>query len=121
MMGDGRLRLLIRPGAESPVTQWFLNKGLSDMAKKKSRGVFGSIGDAVSNLVDAGSVAATGSQLGVLELAAEEEIAPTPASSKKKKKKTARKKKKAVAKSKKKAVVKAKKKAKAKKKKTKKQ
>jgi hypothetical protein len=89
------------------------------MAKKKSRGIFGSIGDAFSDVVDAGSVAATGSQLGVLELAAEEEIAPTP--KRKKKKKPAGKKKKAVVKAKKKAAVKSKKKAKAKKKKTKKQ
>ena len=61
--------------------------------KKKSRGIFGPIGDAVSNLVDAGSVAATGSQLGVLELAAEEEIRPAPSKRKKKKAKVARKKK----------------------------
>ena len=93
------------------------------MAKKKSGGIFGSIGDAFSNVVDAGSVAATGSQLGVLELAAEEEIRPTPARRKKKKKKAkvARKKRKAVVRAKKKTVVKSKKKAKKKvKKKTKK-
>ena len=66
------------------------------MAKKKSRGIFGPIGDAVSNVVDAGSVAATGSQLGVLELAAEEEIRPTPSRRKKKKAKVARRKKVAV-------------------------
>ena len=48
------------------------------MAKKKSRSVVGMIGEAVSDLVDAASVAATGSQLGVLELAAEEEFQPTP-------------------------------------------
>jgi hypothetical protein len=89
------------------------------MAKKKARGIFESIGDAFSDVVDAGSVAATGSQLGVLELAAEEEIAPTP--KRKKKKKPAGKKKKAAVKAKKKAAVKSKKKAKAKKKKTKKQ
>jgi hypothetical protein len=112
--------LPIRPEAEHRRHTVFEQK-VSNMAKKKSHGILESIGDAVSNLVDAGSVAATGSQLGVLELAAEEEIAPTPARRKKKKAKAARKKKKAVAKSKKKAVVKAKKKAKAKKKKTKKQ
>ena len=90
------------------------------MAKKKSRGIFGPIGDAFSNVVDAGSVAATGSQLGVLELAAEEEVSP-PHPKRKKKSKVARKTKKAVVKSKKKAVVKSKKKAKkTKKKKTKK-
>jgi hypothetical protein len=88
------------------------------MAKKKARGIFESIGDAFSDVVDAGSVAATGSQLGVLELAAEEEIAPTP--KRKKKKKPAGKKKKAVVKAKKKTVAKPKKKT-AKKKKTKKQ
>ncbi len=81
------------------------------MAKKKSHGLLESIGEAFSDVVDAGSVAATGSQLGVLELAAEEEISPAPAK-RKKKAKAARKKKKAVAKSKKKAVVKSKKKAK---------
>jgi len=48
------------------------------MAKKKSRSIVGLIGEAVSDVVDAASVAATGSQLGVLELAAEEEMKPAP-------------------------------------------
>jgi hypothetical protein len=51
------------------------------MAKKKSHSVVGMIGEAVSDVVDATSVAATGSQLGVLELAAEEEISQTRATS----------------------------------------
>ena len=63
--------------------------------KKKSRGIFGPIGDAVSNVVDAGSVAATGSQLGLLELAAEDEIRRAPPK-RKKKAKVAKKKKVAV-------------------------
>ena len=63
------------------------------MAKKKSRSVVGMIGEAVKDVVDAASVAATGSQLGVLELAAEEEMEPTPAK-RKQKAKVARKKKK---------------------------
>jgi len=80
------------------------------MAKKKSRSVVGVIGEAVSDVVDAASVAATGSQLGVLELAAEEEMKPTPAK-KKRKAKAAGKKKKAVKKFKKKTKKKTKKKA----------
>ena len=44
------------------------------MAKKNPLSIAGIIGEAVSDVVDATSVAATGSQLGVLELAAEEEI-----------------------------------------------
>lgn len=48
------------------------------MAKKKKPSLVGMIGEAVSDIVDAASVAATGSQLGVLELAAEEEMNPTP-------------------------------------------
>jgi hypothetical protein len=71
------------------------------MAKKKSRSVVGMIGEAVKDVVDAASVAATGSQLGVLELAAEEEMEPTPAK-RKQKAKVARKKKKVIMKSKKK-------------------
>ncbi len=71
------------------------------MAKKKSRSVVGMIGEAVEDVVDAASVAATGSQLGVLELAAEEEMEPTPAK-RKRKAKVARKKKKVIMKSKKK-------------------
>ena len=71
------------------------------MAKKKPHSVVGMIGEAVGDVVDAASVAATGSQLGVLELAAEEEMSPTPAK-RKRKAKVARKKKKVVMKSKKK-------------------
>lgn len=66
------------------------------MAKKKPLSVVGMIGEAVSNVVDAASVAATGSQLGVLELAAEQEMRPT-APKRKKKAKAARKKSKAKA------------------------
>jgi hypothetical protein len=68
------------------------------MAKKKAPSVVGMIGEAVSDVVDAVSVAATGSQIGVLELAAEEEMNPTPAK-RKRRAKVARKKKKAAPKS----------------------
>ena len=71
------------------------------MAKKKPHSIVGMIGEAVSDIVDAASVAATGSQLGVLELAAEEEMSPTPAK-RKRKAKAARKTKKVVMKNKKK-------------------
>ena len=57
------------------------------MAKKKPRSFVGMIGETVGDVVDAASVAATGSQLGVLELAAEEEMRPAPAPAKKKKRK----------------------------------
>jgi hypothetical protein len=49
------------------------------MAKKKSRSVAKLIGEAIGDVVDAASVAATGSQFGVLELAAEEEFKRAPA------------------------------------------
>lgn len=62
------------------------------MAKKKSRSVAEVIGEAVGDVVDAASIAATGSQFGVLELAAEEEMAPNPAK-RKRNAKVARKKK----------------------------
>lgn len=56
------------------------------MAKKKKNASWGErIGHVVSDFADAASVAATGSQLGVLELAAEEELG-APAKSKRKKK-----------------------------------
>jgi len=71
------------------------------MAKKKPHSVVGMIGEAVSDVVDTASVVATGSQLGVLELAAEEEMSPTPAM-RRRKAKVAREKKKVVMKSKKK-------------------
>jgi hypothetical protein len=59
------------------------------------------MGEAVSDIVDAASVAATGSQFGVLELAAEDELSPTSVK-RKRKVKAARKKTKIVTKSKKK-------------------
>jgi len=71
------------------------------MAKKKPHSIVGMIGEAVGDVVDAASVAATGSQLGVLELAAEEEMSPTQAK-RKRKAKAARKTKKAAMKNKKK-------------------
>ena len=71
------------------------------MAKKKTHSVVGMMGEAVSDIVDAASVAATGSQLGVLELAAEEEMNSTP-TKRKRKAKVARKKTKIATKSKKK-------------------
>ena len=71
------------------------------MAKKKPHSVVGMVGEAVSDVVDAASVAATGSQLGVLELAAEEEMSPTPVK-RKRKAKVARQKKKVIMKFKKK-------------------
>ena len=69
------------------------------MAKKKTSSLVGMIGEAVGDIVDAVSVAATGSQLGVLELAAEEEMNPTP-TKRKPKAKVARKKTKVAPKSK---------------------
>ena len=71
------------------------------MAKKKPHSIVGMIGEAFSDVVDAATVAATGSQLGMLELAAEDEMSPT-AAKKKRKVKVARKKKKTGVKSKKK-------------------
>ena len=71
------------------------------MAKKKPHSIVGMIGEEVGDVVDVASVAATGSQLGVLELAAEEEMSPTPAK-RKRKAKAARKTKKVVMKNKKK-------------------
>lgn len=71
------------------------------MAKKKRRSVAGMIAEAVGDVVDAASVAATGSQLGVLELAAEQEMRPI-AAKRKRKAKVARKNKKAATTSKKK-------------------
>jgi hypothetical protein len=69
------------------------------MAKKKTHSVVGMVGEAVSDVVDAATVAATGSQLGVLELAAEDELSPTSAK-RKRKAKAARKKTKIATKSK---------------------
>ena len=64
------------------------------MARKKNRGIVKSLEDGVLNMVDAVSVAATGSQLGILERAAEEELkdASRVQPGRKKKKKVAKKK-----------------------------
>ena len=49
------------------------------MAKRKKRTTLvGEVEEAVSDVADAFSVAATGSQIGILELAAEEEMSPKP-------------------------------------------
>jgi hypothetical protein len=47
------------------------------MGKKKRASIAGMLGEAVSDVANAASVAATGSEIGVLELAAEEEFRPT--------------------------------------------
>jgi hypothetical protein len=50
------------------------------MAKKKKRAsIVGVLVEAVSDIANAASVAATGSEIGVLELAAEDEFKPTRA------------------------------------------
>lgn len=46
------------------------------MAKKKRASIAAVLGEAVSDVANAVSVAATGSELGVLELAAEDEFKP---------------------------------------------
>lgn len=46
------------------------------MARKKSPAIVDRLGQTVSDMANAASVAATGSELGVLELAAEDEINP---------------------------------------------
>jgi hypothetical protein len=48
------------------------------MAKKKWRSFATSLEEAASDVANAVSVAATGSEIGVLELAAEEELKPRP-------------------------------------------
>ncbi len=48
------------------------------MAKKKSVSLGDRIGQTVSDMANAASVAATGSEIGVLELAAEDELRPSP-------------------------------------------
>ena len=48
------------------------------MAKKKSVSLGDRIGQAVRDMANAASVAATGSEIGVLELAAEDELRPSP-------------------------------------------
>lgn len=49
------------------------------MAKKHSVPVVSRVGQAVSDVANAASVAATGSEIGVLELAVEDEISPRAA------------------------------------------
>jgi hypothetical protein len=48
------------------------------MAKKKSVSFVDRLGQTVSDMANAASVAATGSEIGVLELAAEDELNPRP-------------------------------------------
>jgi hypothetical protein len=47
------------------------------MAKKKRASIAGMLGEAVSDVANAASVAATGSEIGMLELAIEDEFKPT--------------------------------------------
>ena len=47
------------------------------MAKKKRASIAGMLGEAVSDVANAASVAATGSEIGMLELAVEDEFKPT--------------------------------------------
>jgi hypothetical protein len=49
------------------------------MAKKKRASIAGVLVEAVSDVANAASVAATGSEIGVLELAVEDEFKPTQA------------------------------------------
>ena len=65
------------------------------MAKKKRVSLAGRLGQTVSDMANAASVAATGSEIGVLELAAENELNVQPA--KRSRKVTAAPKKKAAA------------------------
>ncbi len=46
------------------------------MARKKRASIIGKLKNAASDVADALSVAATGSQIGILEMAAEEEFTP---------------------------------------------
>lgn len=56
----------------------FVNFEAENMAKKKKRAtIAGILAEAVSDVANAASVAATGSEMGVLELAAEDELKPT--------------------------------------------
>ena len=74
------------------------------MAKKKRVSIVGRFEQSVSDFANAVSVAATGSEIGILELAAEDELSQPPAKKRKakpatkKKKKPATKKKKVAAK-----------------------
>ena len=47
------------------------------MAKKKRASIAGMLSEAVSDVANAASVAATGSEIGMLELAVEDEFKPT--------------------------------------------
>jgi hypothetical protein len=47
------------------------------MAEKKRASIAGMLGEAVSDVANAASVAATGSEIGMLELAVEDEFKPT--------------------------------------------
>ena len=49
------------------------------MAKKKRVSFADRLGQTVSDMANAASVAATGSEIGMLELAAEDELSPRPA------------------------------------------
>ena len=49
------------------------------MARKKHPSITETLGEAVSDVANAASVAATGSEIGMLELAAEEEFKPNSA------------------------------------------
>jgi hypothetical protein len=62
------------------------------MAKRKRASIVGMLGEAVSDVANAASVAATGSEIGVLELAAEDEFKLTRAKRKRKAKRTPKKK-----------------------------
>jgi hypothetical protein len=62
------------------------------MARKKRISFGAQLGHAASDVVNAASVAATGSEIGILELAAEDEF-NSPAAQRPRKSKTARKKK----------------------------
>lgn len=62
------------------------------MAKRKRASIAGMLGEAVSDVANAASVAATGSEIGILELAAEDQFESTLAKRKRKSKRTAKKK-----------------------------
>jgi hypothetical protein len=68
-----------------------------DMAKKKRVSIVGRLEKSVSDFANAVSVAATGSEIGILELAAEEELRQRPAKKRKAKPTTKKTKKKKVA------------------------
>lgn len=61
------------------------------MAKKKRASIVESLEETVSDMANAVSVAATGSEIGVLELAAEDELSRRPAQKRKAKPTTKRK------------------------------